>query len=93
VTRVVLPRASVTPRRRFEAALPAENRERRAQVVDLAFLLLGGRKAASMFLSTRHPDLGGVPSTIAMSSQWGLVEVVRVMRRHAAGDDDGGRLQ
>lgn len=61
-----------------------ENLKRRAEVVDLAFLLLGGRRAGNAFLFRHHPVLAGIPANLAMSSPWGLVEVARVMRREAA---------
>lgn len=58
-------------------------RKRRSEVFNLAFLLLGGRQAATTFLSDIHPRLAARPGFAAMKSPWGLVEVVRVLRREA----------
>lgn len=56
---------------------------RRADAFSLAFVLLGGRRAANSFLDSEHRSLAGVPRTRAGTSALGLVEVVRVLRREA----------
>lgn len=56
---------------------------RRSEAFNLAFLLLGGRQAATSFLCDIHPRLAARPGLAAMQSPWGLVEVVRVLRREA----------
>jgi hypothetical protein len=57
--------------------------ERQSQAYSLAFLLLGGRRAANGFLDSVNTDLLCVPRERAGSSLLGLVEVVRVLRREA----------
>ena len=57
--------------------------KRRSEAFDLAFLLLGGRRAANSFLDTPNPGLSGIPRMRADTSALGLIEVVRVLRRHA----------
>jgi len=57
--------------------------KRRCEAFNLAFLLLGGRRAANHFLDAMNPSLAGVPRMRADSSPLGLVEVTRVLRRAA----------
>lgn len=57
--------------------------KRGAEAFDIAFVLLGGRRAANDYLDTTHPGLGGVPRERSNQSALGLIEVVRVMRRDA----------
>lgn len=58
-------------------------RKRGAEAFDLAFLLLGGRRAANGFLDSVHPGLAEMPRARVAASPLGLVEVVRVLRREA----------
>jgi len=67
---------------------PLANREawqRRSELYDLAFLLLGGSRAARGFLGNDHAGLSQAPVVIAMKSSLGLVEVTRALRREAFG--------
>jgi len=57
--------------------------KRRSDAFNLAFLLLGGRRAANHFLDAMNPSLAGIPRMRADSSPLGLVEVTRVLRRAA----------
>lgn len=58
-------------------------RKRRSDAFNLAFVLLGGRRAANDYLDTMHSRLDGIPRQRAQASAWGLIEAVRVMRRDA----------
>lgn len=57
--------------------------KRRAEAFSLAFLLLGGRRAANGYLDTEHPGLACSPRHRADASLLGLIEVARVIRRDA----------
>lgn len=57
--------------------------KRQSEVFGLAFVLLGGRRAANGFLDTVNEDLRCRPRHRAGTSVLGLVEVVRVLRRAA----------
>ena len=56
---------------------------RRAAAFSLAFLLLGGRRAANLYLDTLHPGLASLPRQRAGGSALGLIEVSRKLRRDA----------
>jgi hypothetical protein len=56
---------------------------RRSEAFNLAFLLLGGRRAANGYLDSEHPSLGCIPRKRAGGSALGLIEVARVLRRDA----------
>lgn len=58
---------------------------RRSEPYDLAFLLLGGSRAARGFLENENAGLSQAPVMAAMKSSLGLVEVTRVLRRMALG--------
>lgn len=57
--------------------------KRRSEAFNLAFVLLGGRRAANGFLDSVHPGMIDVPRTRVGASDLGLIEVVRVLRRQA----------
>jgi hypothetical protein len=57
--------------------------KRRAEAFSLAFVLLGGRRAANGYLDTEHPGLACSPRQRADASPLGLIEVARVLRRDA----------
>ncbi|SFG03326.1 hypothetical protein SAMN05518801_1063 [Novosphingobium sp. CF614] len=56
---------------------------RRDEVSRLAFLLLGGRRAAYDFLNTPCAGLAGMPLKIAMTSALGQLQVSLLIRRLA----------
>jgi len=58
-------------------------RRRKSELYDIAFLLLGGRRAAQAFLYEDHPVLDRKPFLAAMASPLGLIEAVYVLRREA----------
>jgi len=57
--------------------------KRQSEAFNLAFLLLGGRRAANDFLDGVNSDLQCSLRRHAGTSVLGLVEVVRVLRRAA----------
>lgn len=57
--------------------------KRRSEAFNLAFVLLGGRRAANGFLDSVHPGMIDVPRQRVGASELGLIEVVRVLRRQA----------
>ena len=57
--------------------------KRQAEAFSLAFVLLGGRRAANGFLDAVNQDLMCKPRQRAGTSVLGLVQVVRVLRRVA----------
>lgn len=54
-----------------------------AEAFSLAFLLLGGRRAANGYLDKAHPSLACNPRQRADASALGLIEVARLIRRDA----------
>lgn len=67
---------------------PLANHEawrRRSELYDLAFLLLGGSRAARGFLGNDHAGLSQAPVEAALKSPLGLTEATRVLRREALG--------
>lgn len=83
-------RASIIGQRRHVRidGFPLANHEawrRRSELHHLAFLLLGGSRAARGFLGSDHAGLSQTPVVAAMKSSLGLIEATRVLRREALG--------
>jgi hypothetical protein len=57
---------------------------RRDELSRMAFLLLGGREAASRFLTQALPGLSGLPIMVGTASALGQLQVSRMIQRAAA---------